>query len=81
MHTDVIKILFKAKIFAGILDKVDFVKTGFFANYEYYVLIRDGLIVKASSYIIRTYMNAWIWLNICISRISQENISHELTLK
>jgi len=70
MHIDVIKVMYKSQIFTGILDKVNFIKGSFFTNYENYVLIRDRLIVKASSNIIRTGMNAWIWLNFCISGIS-----------
>ena len=70
MHTYVIKVLFKSKIFTRILNKVYFIKSGFFANYEDYILVRDRLVVKPSSNIVRTGMNARIWLSFCIPGIS-----------
>lgn len=79
MHTDIIEILFKSKIPANVLNETDFIKRGLFTDYKYYVLVWDRLIVKTSSNIIGTSMNAWVWLDLSISGVGQENVCHELT--
>jgi hypothetical protein len=81
MHTYVIKVLLKSKVSAAILNKVNFIKVCFLTNYENNVLIRDRLIVKPSSNVVWTSMNARIWLCLGIPGVSQENVSQKLTLQ
>lgn len=81
MHTDIIEILFKSKIPTNVLYETDFIKRGLFTDHKYYVLIWDRLIVKTSSNIVGTSMNARVWLDLSISGIGQKYVCHELTFK